>query len=180
MLDRSTLAGAGEEVEVAYYLVHSMGRGGGRSGFAERERQSASNFAALARDEGVERVVYLGGLGDRPSSEHLASRAETARVLAGRGAAADLVPRRHGDRARERELSILGVEAAGLQLSKRNGSLGGGQGCSLQLGHGGAAGRRDGDCNRATQGGHSIFSPHFRMSSTGRRSRVAGRSRQSG
>ncbi len=85
VLDRSTLAGAGQEVEVAYYLVHSMGRGGGRSGFAERERQSASNFAALARDEGVERVVYLGGLGDEPSSEHLASRAETARVLADEG-----------------------------------------------------------------------------------------------
>src|SRR6186713_2509618 len=61
VLDRSTLAGAGEQVEVAYYLVHSMGRGGGRSGFAERERQAASNFAAVARDEGVERVVYLGG-----------------------------------------------------------------------------------------------------------------------
>ena len=85
VLDRSTLVGAGEEVEVAYYLVHSMGRGGGRSGFAERERQAASNFAALARDEGVERVVYLGGLGDEPSSEHLASRAETARVLADEG-----------------------------------------------------------------------------------------------
>jgi uncharacterized protein YbjT (DUF2867 family) len=85
VLDRSTLAGAGEQVEVAYYLVHSMGRGGGRSGFAERERQAASNFAAVARDEGVERVVYLGGLGDEPSSEHLASRAETARVLADEG-----------------------------------------------------------------------------------------------
>ena len=85
VLDRPTLAGAGEQVEVAYYLVHSMGRGGGRSGFAERERQAASNFAGMARDEGVERVVYLGGLGDEPTSEHLASRAETARVLADEG-----------------------------------------------------------------------------------------------
>jgi len=39
----------------------------------------------MARDEGVERVVYLGGLGDEPTSEHLASRAETARVLADEG-----------------------------------------------------------------------------------------------
>ena len=85
VLDRSTLAGAGDQAEVAYYLVHSMGRGGGRSGFAERERQAASNFAGMARDEGVERVVYLGGLGDEPTSEHLASRAETARVLADEG-----------------------------------------------------------------------------------------------
>jgi uncharacterized protein YbjT (DUF2867 family) len=85
VLDRSTLAGAGEEAEVAYYLVHSMGRGGGRSGFAERERQAASNFAGMARAEGIQRVVYLGGLGDEPTSEHLASRAETARVLADEG-----------------------------------------------------------------------------------------------
>ena len=85
VLDRSTLAGAGDQAEVAYYLVHSMGRGGERSGFAERERQAASNFAGMARDEGVERVVYLGGLGDEPTSEHLASRAETARVLADEG-----------------------------------------------------------------------------------------------
>jgi uncharacterized protein YbjT (DUF2867 family) len=85
VLDRDSLTGAGQDVEIAYYLVHSMGRGSGRSGLAERERAAASNFAAMARDEGIGRVVYLGGLGDRPSSEHLASRAETARVLAGEG-----------------------------------------------------------------------------------------------
>jgi uncharacterized protein YbjT (DUF2867 family) len=71
-------------VEVAYYLVHSMGRGGD-SDFAERERAAASNFAAMASDEGVERVVYLGGLGDRPESEHLRSREETGRTLADDG-----------------------------------------------------------------------------------------------
>ncbi len=85
VLDRATLAGAGAGVSVAYYLVHSMGRGGERSGFAERERRAASNFAAMAREEGVERVVYLGGLGDQPESEHLASRAETAAVLGREG-----------------------------------------------------------------------------------------------
>jgi uncharacterized protein YbjT (DUF2867 family) len=84
VLDRGSLAGAGEGMEVAYYLVHSMGRGGGAK-FAERERRAASNFAAMAREEGVERVVYLGGLGDRPTSEHLRSRAETADILAREG-----------------------------------------------------------------------------------------------
>ena len=84
VLDRASLAGAGEGMEVAYYLVHSMGRGGG-SEFAERERRAASNFAELAREEGVERVIYLGGLGDRPTSEHLRSRAETADILAREG-----------------------------------------------------------------------------------------------
>jgi uncharacterized protein YbjT (DUF2867 family) len=84
VLDRDSLRGAGEDMTVAYYLVHSMGRGGG-SDFAERERRAAANFAAMAREEGVERVVYLGGLGDRPTSEHLASREETGKVLAADG-----------------------------------------------------------------------------------------------
>jgi uncharacterized protein YbjT (DUF2867 family) len=85
LLARESLNGAGEGVEVAYYLVHSMGRGSGHSGFAERERSAASSFAAMAREEGVGRVVYLGGLGDQPDSEHLASRAETAAVLSREG-----------------------------------------------------------------------------------------------
>ncbi len=85
VLDRDSLRGAGAGVDVAYYLIHSMGRGSDRSGFAERERSAASNFAAMALEEGVERVVYLGGLGERPASEHLRSRAETAALLGREG-----------------------------------------------------------------------------------------------
>jgi uncharacterized protein YbjT (DUF2867 family) len=84
VLDAGSLRGAGEGVDTAYYLVHSMGRGGDREGFAERERRAAENFARMARDEGVERVVYLGGLGDE-RSEHLRSRAATAEALAEHG-----------------------------------------------------------------------------------------------
>jgi uncharacterized protein YbjT (DUF2867 family) len=53
--------------------------------FAARERAGARNFARVARSEGVERVVYLGGLGQEAESEHLRSRHETARVLAAEG-----------------------------------------------------------------------------------------------
>ena len=81
VLKPDTLAGAGRDVDVAYYLVHSMGRGA-NGDFAERERKAARAFAAMARDEGVERVVYLGGLGDEPSSQHLRSRHQTAEILA--------------------------------------------------------------------------------------------------
>jgi uncharacterized protein YbjT (DUF2867 family) len=81
VLHADSLRGAGEGVDVAYYLVHSMGRGSSRSGFMERERQAATNFARMAREAGVGRVVYLGGLGEEPESEHLRSRAETAEVL---------------------------------------------------------------------------------------------------
>jgi len=84
VLDVDSLRGAGEDVSTAYYLVHSMGRGNERDGFAERERRAASNFARVAKKEGVERVVYLGGLGDE-RSEHLRSRAATAATLAREG-----------------------------------------------------------------------------------------------
>jgi uncharacterized protein YbjT (DUF2867 family) len=84
VLDAGSLRGAGEGVSTAYYLVHSMGRGTEREGFAERERRAAENFARMASDEGVERIVYLGGLGDE-RSDHLRSRAATARTLAEHG-----------------------------------------------------------------------------------------------
>ncbi|HEX6653233.1 MAG TPA: NAD(P)H-binding protein [Thermoleophilaceae bacterium] len=84
VLDASSLRGAGEGVDTAYYLVHSMGRGGDREGFADRELRAAENFARMAREEGVGRVVYLGGLGDE-RSEHLKSRAATAEALAEHG-----------------------------------------------------------------------------------------------
>jgi uncharacterized protein YbjT (DUF2867 family) len=80
VLDPEALRGAGRDVEVAYYLIHSMGRGA-VGDFEERERQSARNFAGMAKREGVGRVVYLGGLGDRPQSRHLRSRDRTARIL---------------------------------------------------------------------------------------------------
>ncbi len=80
--DAGSLVGAGRGIEVAYYLVHAMGGG---AGFAERERVAASNFAGMAKREGVGRVVYLGGLGEESESEHLRSRHQTACTLAAEG-----------------------------------------------------------------------------------------------
>lgn len=80
--DAGSLEGAGGGVEVAYYLVHAMAGGGD---FAKRERRGARNFARMARREGVERVVYLGGLGGDNASKHLSSRHETAQTLAAEG-----------------------------------------------------------------------------------------------
>ena len=70
-------------VDVAYYLVHAIGEGD----FTERDRTGATTFGAAAALAGVARIVYLGGFvpADERLSAHLASRAETAEVLAASG-----------------------------------------------------------------------------------------------
>jgi uncharacterized protein YbjT (DUF2867 family) len=80
--DDASLRGAGEQIDVAYFLVHAMAGG---AGFEQREQDGARNFARMAAREGVQRVVYLGGLGDESVSKHLRSRHETAMTLAAEG-----------------------------------------------------------------------------------------------
>ncbi|GLW63653.1 NAD(P)-dependent oxidoreductase [Actinomadura rubrobrunea] len=66
-------------VDVAYYLIHAIG---GRGGFAETDRRAARTFAAAARDAGVKRLIYLGGMEpEEGASPHLRSRAEVGRIL---------------------------------------------------------------------------------------------------
>jgi uncharacterized protein YbjT (DUF2867 family) len=84
VLDPRTLVGAGRGVDVAYYLIHSMGRGA-HGDFLARERLAARAFARMARREGVSRVVYVGGLGDGLASRHLRARRETADILGSEG-----------------------------------------------------------------------------------------------
>lgn len=71
-------------VDVAYYLLHSIGTG---RDFATTERHTAQTFATAAKGAGVQRIVYLGGLDpcNEELSEHLASRAEVGRVLLASG-----------------------------------------------------------------------------------------------
>ena len=78
VLESETLGPALRGADVAYYLVHSMGRGSDGD-FAERDHQGAENFAAAAAAAGVKRIVYLGGLGE--GSKHLDSRHQTAEAL---------------------------------------------------------------------------------------------------
>ncbi len=80
VLEPPSVAPALSGVDAAYYLVHSITRG---SDFAERDSQAGQNFGEAAKEAGVERVIYLGGLGDPNAelSEHLRSRQETGDVL---------------------------------------------------------------------------------------------------
>lgn len=70
-------------VPVAYYLVHSMGSAGPGSPFAEMDRTAARNFVGAASRAGLDRIIYVGGLGDEAPlrSEHLESRREVGRIL---------------------------------------------------------------------------------------------------
>jgi uncharacterized protein YbjT (DUF2867 family) len=84
-LEPESAARVVKDVDVLYYLIHSMEEGS--SSFGERDRRAAEQVAASAKDAGVSRVVYLGGLGsdDEELSDHLSSRHETGRVLASHG-----------------------------------------------------------------------------------------------
>ncbi|MEW1951869.1 tryptophan-rich sensory protein [Terrabacter sp. NPDC080008] len=67
-------------VDAAWYLVHSMDD---KPDFAQRDRAAATHFAQAAKDAGVSRIVYLGGLhpDDEELSPHLASRVEVGRIF---------------------------------------------------------------------------------------------------
>lgn len=80
LLDPGGFEGALDGIDAAYYLVHSMLAG---ADFEERDRRAASNFTAAASERGVDRVVYLGGLGVERGelSSHLRSRREVETVL---------------------------------------------------------------------------------------------------
>ena len=80
VLQPETLAAAMRDIEVVYYLIHSLGSG---RGFSERDLTAARDCAPAARQPGVKRIIYLGGLGDPVSdlSQHLRSRHETGDAL---------------------------------------------------------------------------------------------------
>jgi len=81
ILDKASLPAALEGVHTAFYLVHSM-KNKSRE-FAQMDRRGAENFLNAAEKSGVQRIIYLGGLGEMGSelSEHLKSRAEVGRIL---------------------------------------------------------------------------------------------------
>ena len=81
--DAESLRAAMRDVNVAYYLVHSMSGG---SDYRQADREGAEAFGAAASEAGVRRIVYLGGLGEGDDlSPHLESRQEVGRVLAQSG-----------------------------------------------------------------------------------------------
>lgn len=92
--DPEAVAAAMVDVDVAYYLLHSLVEG---DGFDDLEASMAQTFADAARDAGVGRIVYLGGLTPpgpesgvqraAPLSPHLASRLHVGEILRASGVA---------------------------------------------------------------------------------------------
>lgn len=79
--DNESLERALEDVDVAYYLIHSLQH----RNYRELDKQSAQNFLDAAIKMGVKRIIYLGGLGIKEhASEHLLSRIETGEILSSR------------------------------------------------------------------------------------------------
>tara|TARA_B110000116_G_scaffold90902_1_gene79118 strand:- start:1129 stop:2562 length:1434 start_codon:yes stop_codon:yes gene_type:complete len=81
LLVEESLEGFLDDIDVAYYLVHSMYSD---ESFAAKDRQAATNF--IARAGKLKHVVYLGGilpesLSEEVQSEHLRSRAEIGEIL---------------------------------------------------------------------------------------------------
>lgn len=90
LLEPGSLARPMAGVHTAYFLVHSMGAEGR---FEELDRQAAVNFAHAAREAGVRRIIYLGGLGESGSSlsAHLGSRHEVGEILRREAGATQIV-----------------------------------------------------------------------------------------
>ncbi len=85
VLNPASLDAALEGVHTAYYLVHLMS---GSANFEQQDRQAAQNFADAAKRTGVQRMIYLGGLGDDNDptlSPHLRSRHEVGEILQASG-----------------------------------------------------------------------------------------------
>jgi len=80
--NKDALAIALKNIDVAYYLIHSMGAD---KDFKSLDRISAENFRDACIDAGVKKIIYLGGLGVKgTASKHLLSRIETGEILSAR------------------------------------------------------------------------------------------------
>ncbi len=83
LLELETMESALKGIDLAYYLVHSLGSA---NDFEEKERQSAQNFARAAKNAGVGRIIYLGGLGSgNELSPHLQTRQSVGKILCDSG-----------------------------------------------------------------------------------------------
>jgi len=108
LTDYDSFADALEDVDIAYYLVHSMGQG---ADFRELERECAQNFRRALDTHGVDRVIYLTGIVHHRDdlSGHLDSRTHVGEILA----------RSEADLTQLRAAIILGQDSASFRIMEQ-------------------------------------------------------------
>ncbi|MFM6965874.1 MAG: NAD(P)H-binding protein, partial [Rhodoluna sp.] len=82
--DERALTNAMAGVDVAYYMLHALLS---KNDFELKEKQLAEHFVKCAKQSGIARIVYLGGI-IAPSEElspHMQSRADTGEILRNSG-----------------------------------------------------------------------------------------------
>lgn len=81
LLDEESLSSVFDEIDIVFYLVHSLDK---EHDFEESEKRAAQNFVKAARKAGVKRIIYLGALGnpnEKTLSPHLKSRKEVGDIF---------------------------------------------------------------------------------------------------
>ncbi|WP_339786293.1 SDR family oxidoreductase [uncultured Imperialibacter sp.] len=79
-LKKDTLKNIPDDIDAAYYLIHSMSGSSGK--FNELESESAHNFNEAVAGKKIEQVIYLSGIVNEDTlSKHLASRKEVENIL---------------------------------------------------------------------------------------------------
>jgi uncharacterized protein YbjT (DUF2867 family) len=81
LLDLQSLERVMQDIDVAYYLVHSMADG--VQGYIQRDLAAATNFGVAAKQANIKHIIYLGGLGDceKSISPHLEARQDVGEIL---------------------------------------------------------------------------------------------------
>lgn len=79
-LDEKSLQHIPEDIDLAYYLIHSMSAQSGK--FEEMEATCANNFKKRIQETKAEQVIYLSGIvNDEELSKHLSSRKNVEAIL---------------------------------------------------------------------------------------------------
>lgn len=79
-LDKETLQNIPADIDVAYYLIHSMSTTG--EDFEELEKKSAENFKTRIEQTNARQVIYLSGIvNEQNLSKHLLSRKNVEQIL---------------------------------------------------------------------------------------------------
>ena len=79
-LDKNSLGKMPGDIDLAYYLIHSMSASTGD--FASLEKKSAENFRDAVQATSARQVIYLSGIiNNKELSKHLASRKAVEEIL---------------------------------------------------------------------------------------------------